>query len=337
MFLTPRRRRNDHLDIWPGFVDAISTLLLVIIFVLMAFVLAQFYLTDALSDKDQALSQLNKQLDQLEISLASEQTQKQLSEQEITTLREALDKFSQTFKLSEEQLAATKAELLSHQQEKTTLQEKAQTLQQQLAALEEKIKHLTASLGVETTKSSEKEAKLADLSAQLDKLIMQNTALTDENKKFKGGIGDYASEFFAKLKQAIGNRADIRVVGDRFVFQSEVLFEVASADLGEDGKKQLAPLVKTLKEITETIPQNINWILRVDGHTDNLPIHTKFPSNWELSSARAISVVKYLIAEGIPSSRLVAAGFGEFQPLEESADAKSLAKNRRIEFKLDQR
>lgn len=330
MFLTPRRRKNDHIDIWPGFVDAISTLLLVIIFVLMAFVLAQFYLTDALSDKEFTLTQLNKQLEQLEHSLASEKTQKQLSEQEITSLKEALEKFSQTFKLSEEQLNAAKAEVIAHQKEKLSLT-------QQLGALEEKIRQLMENLAIETTKSTEKEAKLADLTLQLERLLAQNTSLTEENKKFKGGIGEYASEFFSKLKQAIGNRNDIRIVGDRFVFQSEVLFDVASADLGEDGKKQLAPLIKTLKEITLTIPVNINWILRVDGHTDNLPIHTKFPSNWELSSARAISVVKYLIAEGIPSHHLVAAGFGEFQPLETNTDTKSLAKNRRIEFKLDQR
>lgn len=337
MFLISRRRKNDQLDIWPGFVDAISTLLLVIIFVLMSFVLAQFYLTDALSDKEQTLSQLTKQLQHLEDSLHSEKTQKHLSNQEIIQLREALEKFSHTFKLSEQQLAATQLELNTHKEEKTTLQAKTLTLQQQLVALEERIKQLMENLVVETTKAAEKEVKLADLSLQLEKILAQNTALTHENKKFKGGIGDYRSEFFARLIKAIGNRSDIHIVGDRFVFQSEVLFDVASAELGEAGKKQLLPLIKTLKEITLTIPKNINWILRVDGHTDNLPIHTKFPSNWELSSARAISVVKHLISEGIPSKRLVAAGFGEFQPLEDASGPKSMAKNRRIEFKLDQR
>lgn len=337
MFLISRRRKNDQLDIWPGFVDAISTLLLVIIFILMSFVLAQFYLTDALSNKDQALSDITKQLQHLETSLLSEKAQKQLSEQEAAQLREALEKFSQTFKLSEQQLAATESELVTHREEKVSLKEKTQTLQQQLMELEEKIKQLTESLIVETTKASEKDVKLADLSMQLEKMLTQNTSLIQENKKFKGGIGDYRSEFFARLIHAIGNRSDIRVVGDRFVFQSEVLFDVAAAELGETGKKQLLPLIKTLKEITLTIPANINWILRVDGHTDNLPIHTKFPSNWELSSARAISVVKYLIAEGIPSNRLVAAGFGEFQPLEDANNTKLMAKNRRIEFKLDQR
>ncbi len=337
MFLISRRRKNDQLDIWPGFVDAISTLLLVIIFVLMSFVLAQFYLTDALSAKEQNLSSLNRQLAHLETSLLSEKVQKQMSEKEIIQLREALEKFSRTFKLSEEQLAVTQKQLAAHQAEKTNLHGQTLTLKQQLANLEEKIKLLTESLAAESTKVSTKDVKLADLSVQLEKLLNQNTSLVEENKKFKGGIGGYRSEFFAKLKEAIGNRSDMRVVGDRFVFQSEVLFEIAAADLGEDGKKQLAPLIKTLKEITLTIPKNINWILRVDGHTDNLPIRTKFPSNWELSSARAISVVKYLIAEGIPSHRLVAAGFGEFQPLEEASDTKTLAKNRRIEFKLDQR
>ena len=213
---------------------------------------------------------------------------KQMSEKEIIQLREALEKFSHTFKLSEEQLATTQKQLATHQTEKTNLQGQTLTLKQQLAALEEKIKLLTENLAVESTNASVKDVKLADLSAQLEKLLNQNTSLTEENKKFKGGIGGYRSEFFAKLKEAIGNRSDMRVVGDRFVFQSEILFEIASADLGEDGKKQLAPLIKTLKEITLTIPKNINWILRVDGHTDNLPIRTKFPSNWELSSALSI-------------------------------------------------
>jgi chemotaxis protein MotB len=296
----------------------------------MAFVLAQFYLTDALSHKDLTLTQLNKQIEELKVSLTAERNQKQLSEQEIADLKILLDKLNQTFQFSQEQLTSIKNELFVQREEKITLT-------QQFSILQEKIKQLTESLASETTKSREKDIKLADLAGELEKLLTQNRSLTQENKKFRGDIGDYASEFFSKLKQAIGSRSDIRIVGDRFVFQSEVLFDMASADLGEEGKKQLAPLIKTLKEITYTIPQNINWILRVDGHTDNLPIHTKFPSNWELSAARAISVVKYLIAEGISSHHLVAAGFGEFQPLEGTSDTKSLARNRRIEFKLDQR
>jgi chemotaxis protein MotB len=166
-------------------------------------------------------------------------------------------------------------------------------------------------------------------------LNKQVASLEAENKKYKGSIGAYRSEFFGKLIKAIGDRSDIRIVGDRFVFQSEVLFELASADLGEEGKKQLNSLATALREISEKIPANINWILRVDGHTDRLPIKSKYPSNWELSSARAISVVKYLISQGIPPERLVAAGFGEFQVLED--DPKGQARNRRIEFKLDQR
>lgn len=330
MIFMPRRRKNDHLDIWPGYVDAISALLLVVIFVLMAFVLAQFYLTDALSDRELALSRLNTQLEHLETSLLSEKSSKETTEQELVKLRALLAALTQSVKATEEELISTKTLLTKSDDEKSSLI-------QQLAALEERIKNLNEKLLHETDKASQKEVRLAELLVQLEKLQSTNETLDKENKSFKGGIGNYRSEFFAKLKEVIGNRADIRVVGDRFVFQSEVLFDVASAELGENGKKQLAPLVKALKEITSTIPQNINWILRVDGHTDHLPIHTKFPSNWELSSARAISVVKYLIAEGISPSRLVAAGFGEFQPLEENTDAKAQARNRRIEFKLDQR
>ena len=166
-------------------------------------------------------------------------------------------------------------------------------------------------------------------------LEQQNVQLKSDVKK--GDFGNYRSEFFAKLQKAIGDRSDIRIVGDRFVFQAEVLFDLGSAELGAEGKKQLDALSKALKEITEKIPAKTSWILRVDGDTDQLPIRSKYPSNWELSTERSISVVKYLISQGIAAKHLVAAGFGEFQPLEDSKDIKVQARNRRIEFKLDQR
>ena len=186
-----------------------------------------------------------------------------------------------------------------------------------------------------------KAAELEQLNAQLEALQTRHEALTHEQKKNAASnrMGQYRSEFFAKLQQIIGERSDIRVVGDRFIFQSEVLFDKASAELGAEGKKKLDQLIKVLKEITEKIPKDLNWVLRVDGHTDQLPIKTsQFPSNWELSSARAISVVKYMTDKGIDAHHLVAAGFGQYHPLNrQTTDEKELARNRRIEFKLDQR
>ncbi|MCG8511006.1 MAG: OmpA family protein, partial [Rhodospirillales bacterium] len=151
-------------------------------------------------------------------------------------------------------------------------------------------------------------------------------------------LSRYRSEFFGRLRQVLGEQAGVRIVGDRFVFQSEVLFESASAELEEPGKAQLTQLGRTLSELAGKIPDDIDWVLRVDGHTDKIPIRTsKFPSNWELSTARAISVVKFLIEQGIPADNLAATGFGEFQPIDPRDDEIAYRRNRRIEFKLTQR
>jgi chemotaxis protein MotB len=170
--------------------------------------------------------------------------------------------------------------------------------------------------------------QIADLGKRL------NVALANKVAELAG----YRSEFFGKLKQVLGERPDIQIVGDRFVFQSEVLFDVGSADIEDAGKQQLGQFAKTLLEIAAKIPPDIDWILRVDGHTDKRPINTnQFHSNWELSSARAIAVVNYLASQGVPYNRLVAAGFAEFRPLDAADDEIAYRRNRRIELKLDQR
>jgi chemotaxis protein MotB len=151
-------------------------------------------------------------------------------------------------------------------------------------------------------------------------------------------LTEYRSEFFGKLKKALGNRPEIRIVGDRFVFQSEVLFPSASAQLEEGGKQELVKMADTLKEVSKSIPKEVNWIVTVIGHTDKRPISTaQFPSNWELSTARALSVVKHLIENGIPAERLAATGYGEHQPIETGLTEEALAKNRRIELKFNQK
>ncbi|MCX7352570.1 MAG: OmpA family protein [Proteobacteria bacterium] len=180
------------------------------------------------------------------------------------------------------------------------------------------------------------QAETTQKDAEVKKLQLGLQALEKEQDKHKDSIkvGQFRSQFFAQLKSILGDRSDVRVVDDRFVFQSEVLFSIGSAELGEEGQKQLNELIKALKEIGSKIPPEINWILRVDGHTDKHPIKSaQFPSNWELSAARAIAVVQYMIKKGINGKHLVAAGFGEFQPI----NVEEVDRNRRIEFKLDQR
>jgi chemotaxis protein MotB len=194
--------------------------------------------------------------------------------------------------------------------------------------LREQLARLSKALDVSEEKSKEQQVQIADLGRRL------NLALASKVEE----LAQYRSEFFGRLREILGDRPDIRVVGDRFVFQSEVLFDQASADLGDPAKKQLMPLATALKELVQKIPKDINWVLRVDGHTDDRPISTaQFPSNWELSTARAISVVKFLIEQGIPAERLAATGFGQYQPLDPREDEVAWRRNRRIELKLTER
>jgi chemotaxis protein MotB len=200
-------------------------------------------------------------------------------------------------------------------------------LNQQVLALREQLAQLATALDASEAKAKEQGVQIADLGKRL------NVALANKVAELAG----YRSEFFGKLKQVLGERPDIQIVGDRFVFQSEVLFDVGSADI-EDAARQLGQFAKTLLEIAAKIPPDIDWILRVDGHTDKRPINTnQFHSNWELSSARAIAVVNYLASQGVPYDRLVAAGFAEFRPLDAADDEIAYRRNRRIELKLDQR
>jgi len=150
-------------------------------------------------------------------------------------------------------------------------------------------------------------------------------------------LSRYRSEFFGKLREALSDNPDVRIEGDRFVLPSEVLFSSASADLDKRGVKEISTVARTLKEITQQIPDDIGWVLRVDGHTDRRPIRKAFASNWELSSARAISIVKYMISQGIPAEHLVAAGFGQYHPIDPAKSEQAYRRNRRIELKLTSR
>ncbi len=387
MALSSRSRRSATPDIWPGFVDALATLLMVIMFVLTVFVLGQFFLTDMLSGRDQALTRLRAELSQLSELLAlekqasadlrlslsqlSDQLQDSTADRDRLALRlsetegrageadriakELADAF-QTIEADRARIEASLAEIANLQRQieamraardklagdlatKTGETEKAsaelvaaqaqvQLLNDQIAALRQQMARIEEALAVSEAKSKEQNVQIVDLGRRL------NLALAGKVEE----LARYRSEFFGRLREVLGNRADIRVVGDRFVFQSEVLFPSGAADMTPQGREQIVRLAATLREIAVTIPDNINWILRVDGHTDIVPIATaQFPSNWELSTARATSVVKLLIEQGIAPERLAAAGFGEFQPLETGDNAALRARNRRIELKLDQR
>ena len=383
-------RRNSHREAgaWPGWVDALSSLVMVVIFLLMVFVVAQFYLATTLTGQDEQLQSLNRKVAELNDLLALErdanadlrvgitqlstelqssvamrddmtarlnalqaeqQSERLALQQDIQALREArrqlegeLAEAQATLTMTEEQRQALLAQLgserdrskalearLAEADEKTMLsQREIDTLNRQIAALREQLAQIGALLEASEQKSREQQVQIAELGSRL------NQALASKVQE----LARYRSEFFGRVREALGNRPDVRIVGDRFVFQSELLFPSASAVLEDAGKARLAELSQTLLEIGKNIPPDINWILRVDGHTDNRPINrAQYPSNWELSAARAISVVKFLTEQGIPAERLAAAGFGEFQPLDPGMSEEALARNRRIELKLDQR
>lgn len=396
------RRHARGVEAWPGYVDVLSTLLMVIVFVLMIFVIGQLFLSQALSGRDEALARLNRQIAELADILALSQKsatelqsqvdqlsgaltrstaerdelksqlvvvlgerdalkaqigslesqaseiESKLAEQTALT-EEAQKKLEEAYKSIEADQAKISAlltdiaalqslrdelmkKLGSSEAEKEEItseaQKRVELLNQQILALRQQLSDLATALEISEAKSKDQQVQIADLGRRL------NAALASKVEE----LARYRSEFFGRLREILGNREDIQIVGDRFVFQSEIFFDSASAELGPAGREQLDVLATTLILLMPDIPDDLDWVLRIDGHTDNRPIRSPlYPSNWELSTARAVAVLKYLAGRGIPPSRLAAAGFGEFQPLDTGENEAAWRKNRRIEIKLDQR
>ena len=434
------RGSRRSINIWPGFVDGLATLLMVVIFVLMVFMVAQYVLTVGITGKDEALVRLERDINDLaellslersanaelriDVSQLSSELQSSLSVREslanqlaalteshddiqarlaaavasgaevdkeledaykvievdrekieahlaqLAILEKLRDDLARRLQTAEEKgatvskelvdayqvidadkekiqaqlqdiailqslrddlmarLAKTETDVETQRELSDKAQAQVQLLNRQILALRQQLADLATALEVAETADKEKEVQIADLGRRL------NVALASKVQE----LARYRSEFFGRLREVLGARKDVRIVGDRFVFQSEVLFETGSAELGGAGQRQLSDLARALIEIAVRIPKNLPWVLRVDGHTDRIPIHTpEFPSNWELSTARAISVVRFLIEQGISADHLAATGFGEFQPLDPGSTEEALRRNRRIELKLTQR
>ncbi len=343
MALARSRRRDTRGDYWPGFVDAMASILLVIIFLLSLFMLAQFFLSQEITGRDAVLNRLNNQIAELTQLLALESSgQDELRESisllesnlkdadtEKARLAELLDSQSGANTEADNAISELNDELENERQLNARSQAQVDLLNQQLAALRRQISSLESALDVSEASAKESQGKIADLGNRL------NVALAQRVQE----LSRYRSDFFGRLREILSSRSDVRVVGDRFVFQSEVLFSSGNDDLNPQGAQEMAKLADAIIELGAQIPDEINWVLRVDGHTDARPVSGsgRFANNWELSSSRAISVVQFLVARGVPPRRLVAAGFGEFQPLDRGDSAEALAKNRRIELKLTER
>jgi chemotaxis protein MotB len=342
MSLARSRRSETGFNYWPGFVDALSTLVLSIVFLLSVFLVVQFYLSQDVSGKDKALAELNAKLAQLNDLLSLEKLGKINLEDQLSQVRAGLasaegerDRIKGLYEGlagAGNDAAGRAAELNKALDSEKQLSARAlaqvEVLNQQISALRRQLAALEDALDASEKRDKESQGRIADLGQRL------NVALAQRVQE----LSRYRSEFFGRLRTILGNRPDIRIVGDRFVFQSEVFFDTGQALLLPEGRAELDKLATALIDLDKQIPSEIAWVLRVDGHTDARPINSPlFKSNWELSSARAISVVQYLISLGVPAQRLVAAGFAEFQPLDTAATEDAYKRNRRIELKLTER
>jgi chemotaxis protein MotB len=319
--MAARARSRGPFDYWPGFVDVLSTLLLVITFMLSIFMLGQYFLGQQLTSRDATIAALQARIASLADQLGLVQQAEGEKEAELARLRATLaeaEAKAAAGDVAAADLATKSAALTQAESDLALLSQQVEQLRLQLLAIQE-------ALAVSEAKNQEAQVQIEDLGNRL------NAALAEKVKE----LSDYRSEFFGRLKQILGDRTDIKISGDRFVFQSEVLFETNKADLSEQARVELSVLAEALKEIMPQIPADIDWVLRVDGHSDKRPINTPaFPSNLALSSARAMSVVQFLIAMGVPANHLAATGFGDQRPVDTGDSDEAYAKNRRIEFKL---
>ena len=340
-----QRRRSTEANIWPGFVDGLSTLLLVLMFVLSIFVVAQFYLgerltsvKDELASKDSELARLTARINELARQLGLAESERDSLQQQILSLQDTIDGKNDEIAALGVALAASQSAVAASAEEleaekALTDDQKSQiaTLNAQLAALRKQLQSLQEALEAAEAKDKEQEAQIENLSQRL------NAALARKVQELQ----EVRSRFFEALREALGDRSDIKVVGDRFIFESDILFGSCSATLGIDGQADLDKLATALIDIKDDIPSEVNWVLRVDGHADNTPLgpscRARFDSNLQLSTQRAISVVNYLAARGVPANRLLATGAGATAPLVSGSSPVALAQNRRIEFKLTER
>ncbi len=379
-----RTRAGDFT--WPGFVDALASLLMVFVFVLMVFVLIQANLAYRLSGQDESLIILREELAMLgdllslereagavlSADLARTQAQLEMAENQNSLLTAQLS--SLTAQLTDEKTKTTTlentlaTERLRLTTELTTLSaqtaEQARELEQMSKSLNKKTQSLrqaATDLSVEQKQSEQARLEIDRLTAAMQSLRSELTRLRtllsekqEQSKKDKIAIANlgkelnaalankvqelqrFRSEFFGRLRTILEGRSDVKVVGDRFVFQSEVLFAPGQASINPEGKAQLGQISDAIMQIIADIPSDIPWILQVEGHTDNIPVSGVYTDNWDLSTERALSVVRFMVDRGVPSERLAGTGYGEFQPITSGKTDADRQKNRRIELKLTQ-
>ena len=370
-----RKRQVDYT--WPGFVDALSSLLMVIIFVLMIFVLSQFFLSQKMTGQDEALVELRNNLIELGelLSLERETTteltsQLSILETKIVEVKKNLKNEKKLVAQFKEELAGQSNIISLSQSEIEDLKERLEIKIQDSFLLKNNLAELEKNINKKNSDINKKDETINANKAEINKLISASLKLRNKLSQLQTLLSAYKakdkkervktvnigkemnsalarrveelqkfkSDFFGRVRELIKGRKEIRIVGDRFVFQSEVLFKVGSDELGIKGQEEMSKLGITLMEIEKSLPTDIDWILQIDGHTDNLPVKKgqNYLDNWELSTKRALSVLRFLIKQGIKPNRLSASGYGSFQPIDKKNTNVARAKNRRIEMKITQ-
>src|SRR3981189_3242473 len=343
MALARSRRNESGFNYWPGVVDAVATVVLSIVFLLSVFLVVQFFLSQEVTGKDKALEQLNAKLAQLNDLLSLEKLTGLNLNDQLSQLRAGLasaEAERDRIKGLYEGLAGAGSDaagratelnkaLDSEKQLSARALAQVEVLNEQISALRRQLAALEEARDASEKRDKESQGKIVDLGQRL------NVALAQRVQE----LSRYRSEFFGRLRAILGNRPDIRIVGGRFVFQSEVFFDTGQALLLPEGRAELDKLATALIDLDKQIPAEIAWVLRVDGHTDVRPILNSpvFKSNWELSSARAISVGQYLVSLGVPPARSVARGLARYHPPDTPAPEEAYRRNRRIELKLTER
>ena len=379
-----RTRAGDFT--WPGFVDALASLLMVFVFVLMVFVLIQANLAYRLSGQDASLIILREELAMLGDLLSLEREAGAVLSADLARTQAQLEIAENQNSLLTAQLSSLTAQLTDEKTKTTTLEntlaterlrltteltalsaqtaEQARELEQMSESLDQKtqsLKQAATDLSAQQKKSEQARLEIDRLTAAMQSLRSELTRLRTllsekqkQSKKDKIAIANlgkelnaalankvqelqrFRSEFFGRLRTILEGRSDVKVVGDRFVFQSEVLFAPGQASINPEGQAQLGQIADAIMQIIADIPSDIPWILQVEGHTDDIPVSGVYTDNWDLSTERALSVVRFMVDRGVPSERLAATGYGEFQPITSGKTDADRQKNRRIELKLTQ-
>ena len=350
------RKNLNELNIWPGFVDVLGTLLIVTIFTILISTVTQIYFNDQLEIKRGEISSLDNEITKLANQLSLLNSEKKKIDKSFATLTiEYKDLKKQKNKLDEE-LSKIRYNFKVKDKELDQVINERSNLLGKIQKQNEDLKDLSAIKERNILEIFELNRNVEKLNNRLEELSKLLISTEEEDRKKKiiienlgkklnqalagklQELSEYQSIFFKKIKEALGDRKDIKVEGDRFIFPSEIFFESGSDVIQVEGIKKLSEIAKSLNEISKKIPNKIDWVLRIDGHTDKVPIYNeKFNSNWHLSSSRAINIVRLLIKNGISPNRLVAAGFGEHSPLISDENEEAYKKNRRIEIKLTRR